>query len=62
MVEKIFYEDAYAKEAEAKVTKIEGNRVWLDRTIFFAFSGGQESDSGKINNIKLTDVQKEGEE
>ena len=62
MVEKLFYQDPYMKEAEAKVTKIEGNRVWLDRTIFFAFSGGQESDSGKISGIDVADVQVDGDD
>ncbi|MEM5804587.1 MAG: alanyl-tRNA editing protein [Candidatus Aenigmatarchaeota archaeon] len=62
MVEKLFYADPYMKEAEAKVTKIEGASVWLDRTLFFAFSGGQESDSGKISGIPLAAVEKDGED
>jgi len=62
MVEKLFYADPYMKEAEAKVVKIEGPSVWLDKTLFFAFSGGQESDNGKISGIPLKEVVKEGEE
>lgn len=53
----LFYEDPYKREATAKVIAIEDNVVWLDQTIFFAESGGQESDRGTINGISLVDVQ-----
>ncbi|MCR8463578.1 MAG: alanyl-tRNA editing protein [Candidatus Korarchaeota archaeon] len=52
----LFYEDQYLKEARARVIKIEGNVVWLDQTIFFAESGGQESDQGFVGGIPLVDV------
>jgi len=55
----LFYEDPYLREAKAKVVRIEDNVVWLDQTIFFAESGGQESDRGHINNIQLIDVRPE---
>ncbi len=52
----IFYENPYLKEYKSKVIKIEGNTIWLNETIFFAESGGQESDRGQIENISLIDV------
>ena len=55
----LFYEDAYLREAKARVVKIEDNVVWLDQTIFFAESGGQESDQGFINSIRVVDVRPE---
>jgi Ser-tRNA(Ala) deacylase AlaX len=62
VTEKLFYQDAYLKQATAKVEKIEGQRVWLDKTIFFAFSGGQESDAGTINGLEISSLQKQGED
>src|SRR3989338_3184536 len=58
---KLFWKDPYASECKAKVTAIEGNKVKLDQTIFFAFSGGQESDSGSINGINVVNAVKEGD-
>lgn len=52
----LFYEDPYLKEHKAKVVKTEKNVVWLNETIFFAESGGQESDRGSIENIPIIDI------
>ncbi|MFH1275799.1 MAG: phenylalanine--tRNA ligase subunit beta [Candidatus Woesearchaeota archaeon] len=57
--ERLFYQDPYMKEAEAKVEEINGKEIILNKTLFFAFSGGQASDSGEINGIKIIDVKKE---
>src|SRR3989338_10733850 len=61
MTEKLFWEDPYATMCKAKVTVIEGNKVKLDRTIFYAFSGGQESDSGTIGGITVIEAVKQGD-
>ena len=64
MTEKLFEQDAYLKECEAKVVKVEaapaGARVWLNRTIFFGFAGGQQSDSGTLNGKQVLDVAVDG--
>ena len=52
----LFQTDPYLKESDAKVRKIDGQKVYLDQTIFFAFSGGQKSDKGEINGVKIKDV------
>jgi len=62
VTKKLFHVDPYLKECDATVTKIQEKNVWLDKTIFFAFSGGQESDSGIINNIPVVEVKKEGKD
>jgi len=46
-------------ECDAKVVSIDGTKVKLDRTIFFAFSGGQESDKGTIGGVVVTSAVKE---
>jgi misacylated tRNA(Ala) deacylase len=47
--EPLFREDAYLKSAEARVAGInERGGIILDRTIFYATSGGQPGDTGRM--------------
>jgi len=48
-------------ECKAKITSIEGNKIKLDQTIFFAFSGGQQSDSGTIGGFNVIEAVKLGD-
>lgn len=61
-VEKLFWSDPYLTEADATVTEIDGSKVTLDRSIFFAFSGGQESDYGTIGGLSVHDACIDGKE
>ena len=61
-VKKVFWEDPYLTELEAKVTSINNNTITLDQTIAFAFSGGQQSDSGTIAGFQIIEAKKEGKE
>ncbi len=61
MTTKLFWQDPYLTECSAAVTEISGNKVKLDRTIFFAFSGGQASDEGTIGGINVTEAVKQGD-
>lgn len=59
MTELIYYQDQYKKETEAKVVKIEGNMVLLDKTIFIPQSNTEPGDLGKINGIKISGLKKD---
>lgn len=66
MTEKLYWDNAYLKEFEAKVIKIEGNAIYLDRTAFYPTSGGQPNDTGKIlangKEYRIIDVRKQSDE
>ena len=48
MVEELFRQDAYIKEADATVTAVEERGVRLDRSIFNPTGGGQPGDTGLL--------------
>ncbi len=46
MVEELFRQDAYLKQADATVTALEERGLRLDRSIFYPTGGGQPGDTG----------------
>ena len=62
MVEKVFWQDPYLSRLEATIASVSDNHITLDRTIFYAFSGGQESDRGSIGNCPVVTASKQGHE
>lgn len=58
---KLFLEDPYLKGCVAEVESVNGNEVKLSQSVFFAFSGGQESDSGTIGGIPVKEARKEAD-
>ncbi len=60
MTRKSFWDNAYASSHQTVVSAIEGGDIELESTIFFAFSGGQESDQGTIAGMHVTSARKEG--
>lgn len=61
-VRKVFWEDPYQIELQTTITSIAGNVLTLKETIAYAFSGGQQSDDGTINDHKILKSQKNGKE
>ncbi len=62
---KLYYEDSYRMEFTARVLKIWGEWIILDRTIFYPEGGGQPADTGILTangkKYRVTDTQKVGE-
>ncbi len=60
MTEKLYYADAYMKEFSARVisSEAEGDfyAVVLDKTAFFPEEGGQYSDKGTLDSLKVFNV------
>ncbi|MCR4408147.1 MAG: alanyl-tRNA editing protein AlaXM [Anaerolineae bacterium] len=65
MTELLYQTDSYLKEFEARVTAVDGNRVALDRTVFYPAGGGQPSDTGTLSwnkgQAQVIEVRKEGD-
>jgi len=61
-LKKLFWEDPYLIEISARATSVNKNVVTLNQTIVYAFSGGQASDSGTINEYKIIEAKKFGKE
>lgn len=55
-----YYEDWSKIKFSAKVLFSKGKYVILDKTLFYATSGGQDNDLGKLNENKIVDVVRQG--
>jgi alanyl-tRNA synthetase len=63
MTERLYYRDSYCREFTAVIEEVaqDGLRLYLDRSLFYPASGGQPSDSGELNGVRVVDVVDEGE-
>lgn len=57
---KVFWENPYQQSLTTKVTAVDDNRLLLEETIAFSFSGGQESDKAFINGLPVLHSETEG--
>ena len=62
MTEKVFWSDPYLTELNTCVQSVQGSEITLEKTIFYALSGGQESDEGTIGNFPVLQAKKNGKE
>jgi misacylated tRNA(Ala) deacylase len=62
MTEKLFWQDMYLREFDARVESVEEAGVRLDRTAFNPRGGGLVSDVGRLNGMEVVEVVKRDEE
>ena len=62
MTKKLFWQNPYLTELVTSIQTVNGNQISVKETIFYAFSGGQESDYGTIGGHKVLEAKKEGKE
>lgn len=60
MTHKAFWDDPYCAALDTVVETVDGTELTLAATIFFAFSGGQESDQGSIGGWPVLDARRHG--
>ena len=61
MTKKLFWDDPYRTRLDTMVSTVDGGEITLAETIFFAFSGGQESDRGTIGGRPVLKARKQGQ-
>ena len=62
MTQKIFWNHPYLTELATTVATVQDNQITVKETIFYAFSGGQESDYGSIGGYPVLEAKKAGKE
>lgn len=58
MTEMLYMKDCYLKEFDAKVVGSGDGYVVLDKTAFYPEGGGQPTDTGTLNSIRVKEVRK----
>ncbi len=62
MTVKRFWAEPYRTRLRTRIAGVDADRVCVAETIFFAFSGGQESDRGTIGGRPVIEARAEGED
>jgi len=62
MTNKLFWDDPYQTSVVSKVSSVDDNIITVEDTIFYAMSGGQESDSGSFNGIEVLEAKKQNDD
>jgi len=62
LTRRLFWEDMYARDFDARVESVDGARAVLDQTAFNPRGGGLVSDTGVLGGLGVLEVLKEGEQ
>jgi len=67
MTEDLFRRDAYLRDCDARVLRLDDNGIVLDRTVFYPLGGGQAGDSGTLQladgtRVAIADTRKAKDE
>ncbi len=62
MTRKIFWQDPYLARLDTCIAHVDGDEIIVAETVFYALSGGQESDYGTIGGRNVLEARKDGEE
>ena len=62
MAQRVFWTEPYRTTLAARIASVSDDVVTLDRTILYAFSGGQESDHGTIGGHEVLNARLEVDE
>jgi Ser-tRNA(Ala) deacylase AlaX len=60
MTVKQFWNDPYQTNHDTRIATVDGQRIQVESTIFYAESGGQESDRGHIAGRRVLEARKDG--
>ena len=58
MTRKLYWDEPYSREFNAKVVSVEGGRVVLDQTLFYPRGGGVAFDTGTLGGVKVLETTK----
>lgn len=61
MTELLYLRDSYLRDFAATVVEVRDGAVALDRTAFYPTGGGQPHDTGRLGDLEVVDVRKEGD-
>ena len=62
MAELLYQTDAYLREFDAQVARVDGAAVYLDRTAFYPTGGVQPHDLGMLAGVPIVEVRKDGDD
>lgn len=56
MVHRLYWDDAYLREFDSSVERVDGNRVYLESTAFLPQGGGFIGDTGTLGGFRVSDT------